>query len=108
MTEAEIHYIVPDAPHHQADVEQIFNAIGAYQAKMPLSIPHEARISQDENDTVTLKLARIAREPKPVYELVEQAANLQKGVESHFSDEDRARLARYFAGIATPGALETE
>jgi|GEM_PF-6126928 len=108
MSLSEIQYLVPEANRPQGDTEAILMAIGAFQDEIPIHIPQEAFVAEEKNGAVMVKLVRTSLKAKPHYELLEESEKMRKGVEKHFSDEDRARLSRHFVGIAIAGATETE
>ena len=110
MSQAEIHYYVPKKSRELDDTEKILNAMGDFMATFP--VPEERKFNpvpeEAPGEAVFIRLTQNLAGPKPQYELLEQAEAIRKGVESHFKDEDRARLSSHFAGIAISGALESE
>jgi hypothetical protein len=105
MANAEINYLVPDASLRQEDHEKIFAAIGAYEhetEQLDFRIQQTAQIaSDDKRNVVGLRLARNIRDgsgddPDAL------AIEMREGVESRFSDKDRARFSSYYTKIAMP------
>jgi len=108
MSSSEIQYIVPKEARGLGDTEAILNAMGSYQQEVPFLIPQEVSAAEVTHESVFLRLTRTTRDAKPRYELLETSERMRRGVEKHFSDEDRARLSKHFVGIAIVGATETE
>ncbi|MBC7564662.1 hypothetical protein H7100_00305 [Candidatus Saccharibacteria bacterium] len=110
MSEAEIHYLIPKKSRQFGDTESIINAIGAFQAEIPF--PHDRAYEQipDEvaGESVFIRLKKTTKSEVPRYELLEYTEKMRLGVEKHFSEQDRVRLSRHFAGITIKDALETE
>jgi methyl coenzyme M reductase subunit C-like uncharacterized protein (methanogenesis marker protein 7) len=102
---AEINYIVPDASSRQADYEDIFAAMGAYEdqtERRDFRIQQTAEInSDDKTGSVSLRLVRDIREGSGD-DPITLAKEMREGVESQFSAEDHARFSGYFTEIAMP------
>ena len=105
MSNAEIQYLVTEPDQNVDDVEKIIAAIGAYEDDIHFPIRQTAEITQIGDSGVMLKLIRMSREPRYEHDLLEVAEKMRIGVESHFPEEDRERLARRFVGIATKDTI---
>lgn len=110
MSEAEIQYLVPEAARPHGDTETIINAIGSFQTDIvhPHDRLYEAKLDEVAGNAVFIRLAKTTKQPVPDYVLREYTEKMRLGVESHFSAQDRARLAGHFVGIAIKDALESE
>lgn len=104
MADAEIHYIIPNASEHQADVEQLLASIGAYQDGLHFSVPHTAEIAEVDEGAVELRFRRTLRYADQYSQMQHIAEQMRIGVESHLPEVDRDRLSRYFAGTAISGS----
>lgn len=110
MSKVEIHYLVLEASRPAGDVEEIINAIGEFQNEKPFPIDrqYDQEPSETADGAAFIKLKRVTRNQQYTYELLEEAERMRAGVEKHFSDEDRDRLSRHFAGVAILDAFEAE
>ncbi|MDB5179545.1 MAG: hypothetical protein JWN12_177 [Candidatus Saccharibacteria bacterium] len=100
MNEAKLTYQVRNAAQHQHDVEQIFAAIGAYENEHPFHTVQTATIDEPVPGTVIMTYVQTINDTedgKPAWFVANMIRN---GIEKHFSAEDKARLAKYFATIA--------
>jgi hypothetical protein len=108
MSEAEIQYLVPKESRDRGDLETLLNGMGAYGAELPHYVDQFAVPTDEAHGSAMVRLIRSSHKPRPEYELREDAEQMRRGVESHLSEEDRARIAKLFVGIAIADATETE
>jgi hypothetical protein len=110
MSEAEIHYLVPEESRRHGDTELIVNAIRAFRAEQPfpIDLQYEQKPSEAAGGAAFIKFIRKMPEQKYVYELLEKSEDMRRGVEKHFPEEDRTRLSKHFVGIDKKDALESE
>lgn len=97
MRTAEIQYIVPDSTANQAEYEAILAAIGKYQDEIPPGVDNTAEIAQLDENTVSVKLSRQALRHKTDVRGQNLVAEMRRGVELHFAEADRERLAQRFS-----------
>jgi hypothetical protein len=106
MATAEIEYVIANAGNNEKDQEAIIEAIGLYEEETYFGIPQTFVPKADyEADVVSLKLIRTIKDGTLTAVALRTGELMRTGVEKHFSDADRERLARYFAGIAVGGEL---
>jgi len=100
MTEAELTYRVTQAAWHQADVEKIFAAIGAYENELPYQTVQTAMIDEPTPDTVVLTYVQTIKDDVHGTPAWVAANKIRPQIEKHFSAEDRTRLSKYFLRLA--------
>jgi hypothetical protein len=108
MSQAEIQYFIPSAARPQGDTEAILNAIGSYQNEIRFHIIQEATANETEMGGVMVRFVKSTHDVQPRSLMLENTERMRKGVDRHFDEDDRSRLASHFAGIAIRGAYETE
>jgi hypothetical protein len=108
MSQAEIQYFIPSAARPQGDTEAILNAIGSYQNEIRFHVVQEAMVAETETGDVMVRFVKSTHDMQPRSLLLEDTERMRKGVEHHFDEDDRSRLASHFAGVAIRGAHETE
>ena len=104
MAEAEVTYIITDKKTHETDFEAVFAAVGAFQNTLPEHIVPLAYPSEDDrSNTATIAVVRTIADNLHYGQAQELAEQMKRGIESHFPEDRREELSRYFAGIAVRG-----
>lgn len=108
MSEIEIRYEVPEESRKEGDLETLINAIGAYQAEAPFFIQQEIKVSEDEKGTALIRFVRsILLKSGVAHEFQGSAEEMKIGVEEHFPEASKDRLAKLFVEDVESGMSES-
>ena len=110
MTNPEIgiQYLIANTDQFDEDFEKTVAAVGAYQDEVPISVRQTAEIGEDDKGYVSVGLIRTMGEGALFSSALHAAEVMKKGVEAHFPEADRDRLARQSIGLVQRGQFITE